>query len=60
MMTWAKRIAVTPGMAITLSGVYDFWHAYRQTKSVGVGVVAMVFGLALFAIFLRLNSKRQK
>lgn len=57
MMTRTKRAVVRVGMASTLSGIYDFWRAYHQIKSVGAGIVTMVLGLAIFAFFLRLNSK---
>jgi hypothetical protein len=52
-----KRAAIAIAVAVALSGGYDFWRGYHQTQSIEGGIVFVVLGFIVLALFWYLFSK---
>jgi hypothetical protein len=54
-----KKRAVLIAAAIVASAIYDFYRGYHKTRSIVGGLIWVVAGLIVLAIFWGLYSCRQ-
>ena len=54
-----KKRAVLIAAAIVASAIYDFYRGYHETRSILSGVIWVVGGLIVLALFWWLYSYRQ-
>jgi hypothetical protein len=55
---YGKASLLTIAVLIGISAFYDFYRGYHQGKSIAAGVLSVIFGFCILALFWLLFSRR--